>query len=336
MPRVSRLRRLLLPPGSRRDKIAWLAKLAVWKMREGPGPWFRAVRRGLFDALPESTKARIVRRRLGMQDYAPAVQHAGAGFDLERPGHITVVLPVYNQADMLAGSIESVLAQTHSHLELIVVDDGSTDEIDEVLARFASEPRVRILRQANQKLPKALSNGFTFANGEYRSWTSADNEMEPEQLEVLKACLEVDRSVGLVFSDYTVIAEDGTPLHGSTFRPQNRSSPESAEVRLPRDCSALNVVQDNFVGPSFLYRGAAGRCAGDYAPKLGVEDYDYWMRIGAEFGVRHLGTDQLLYRYRWHDNSLNARARELRLFEVGQELMVHEAERAKWRAQPWG
>jgi glycosyltransferase involved in cell wall biosynthesis len=335
MPVLSPIRRLLLPPGSRRSKIAWLARLTIWKMREGPGPWLRAVRRGLFDALPEGTKARIVRRRLGVQDYGALQQQAGGGFDLERPSHITVVLPVYNQADMLASSIESVLAQTHANLELIVVDDGSSDGIDAVFERFANEPRVRMLRQANQKLPKALSNGFTFASGEYRSWTSADNEMEPEQLAVLLECLEQDRGVGMVFSDYIVIGEDGEALRGSTFRPQNRRSPDSAEVRLPRDCAALNVVQDNFVGPSFLYRGAAGRCAGDYAPKLGVEDYDYWMRVGAEFGIRHLGSDQLLYRYRWHDNSLNARARELRLFEIGEELMAHEAERTKWRAIPW-
>ncbi|PIE23856.1 MAG: hypothetical protein CSA62_05520 [Planctomycetota bacterium] len=336
MPPPSRLRRLLLPPGTRRDKIAWLAKLSVGKMREGPGPWLRAVRRGLFDALPQGLKARIVRRRLGAQDYATALQHPNAGFDLEQPGLISVILPVYNQADMLAASIESVLAQTHSHLELIIVDDGSSDAIDETLARFVSEPRVRILRQSNQKLPKALSNGFTFARGQYRSWTSADNQMEPEQLAVLKDCLEEDPTVGLVFSDYTVIDAEGAPLRGSTFRPQNRSSPESAELRLPRDCSALNVLQDNFVGPSFLYQGTVGRCLGDYAPTLGVEDYDYWMRIGAEFGLRHLGSDQLLYRYRWHDNSLNARARELRLFEIGRELMAHEAERAKWRSAPWG
>ncbi len=329
-------RRGLLPPGSRRAKVAWIAWLAIRKMREGPGPWLRAVRRGLFDTLPESWKARIAKRRLGFREKERLKRAALSGQEaFERRGRISVVLPVYRQADLLEESIRSVLAQTHRDLELLVVDDGSEDDIDPVLARFVEDPRVRVLVQPNLKLPHALSNGFEFARGEYRTWTSADNLMEPEQCARLRAFLAEHPETGMVYADYLVIDAEGRPLKGSDFRPQNRRSPDSAEVRPPRDCAALNLLQDNFIGPCFLYRGWIGRCLGAYAAKLGVEDYDYWMRVNAGFGISHLGEDLLLYRYRWHDNSLNARARELRLFEAGRELMARERARARFRARPW-
>ena len=81
------------------------------------------------------------------------------------PGLVSVVLPVYNQAEFLPGSIDSVLAQTHPDFELIIVNDGTRDGVGAVLARYSDHPRIRILTQANQKLSKALSNGFEFPRG---------------------------------------------------------------------------------------------------------------------------------------------------------------------------
>ena len=88
-----------------------------------------------------------------------------------------MVLPVYNQAYLIGGSIESVLQQTYPNLELIIVNDGSTDEIEKVLGPYRDHPKVKILDQENQKLPRALSNGFRLARGEFFTWTSADNLM---------------------------------------------------------------------------------------------------------------------------------------------------------------
>jgi glycosyltransferase involved in cell wall biosynthesis len=204
-----------------------------------------------------------------------------------------------------------------------------------VLARYTGDPRIRVLTQPNLGLPAALSNAFRFAGGAFRTWTSADNLMEPQQLSRLTDFLTANPGVAMVYADYTVIGPDGAPLIGSDFRPQNRATPESSDVRLPRVTSGLNVLQDNFIGACFLYRGWVGRLIGDYSSTLGVEDYDYWMRINAAFGIEHLGSRELLYRYRWHDNSLNARARELRLFEAGQRLMAHERRRTIWRVEPW-
>jgi glycosyltransferase involved in cell wall biosynthesis len=330
------IRRLLAPPGSRRHRCLWIGIITVRKLREGPGPWLRAVRKGLFQLLPIGWRNRILRwsgEEQFFRRHAP--RHATADAGVERPGLVSVVLPVFDQADMLAGAIASVLAQTWRELELIVVDDGSRDGAHEVMRRHLGDPRVRLLAQPNQGLPKALSTGFEFATGEFYTWTSADNLMHPEQLERLVAFLRERPDTAMVYCDYELIDDHGEPLLGGEFRVMDRTDKRNlAVVRSKRTTDDLNRYQDNFIGPCFLYRGRIGRLLGDYSPELGLEDYDYWMRINRLFRVEHLGTDEVLYRYRVHDNTLSARARELQILERAKALMEYEKRRAAWVSSP--
>ncbi|WP_343293743.1 glycosyltransferase [Vandammella animalimorsus] len=249
-------------------------------------------------------------------------------------GLVSVVLPVYNQADLIAESIDSVLNQTYQNFELIIVNDGSSDGLGAVLDRYRDHPKIRCFQQENQRLPKALSNGFSLARGEFWTWTSADNLMEPRMLELLVKRLQADPALGMVYADYYAIDDRGALLQDPNWRSHNRPDIASGEIRLPRTTEALNVVQDNFIGPCFMYRGWIGRCLGDYDPQLGVEDYDYWMRINALFTVAHLGDESLLYRYRVHDNTLSAKAHEHKILEKVQRLMIYERERAAFYSQP--
>ncbi|MFO1311867.1 MAG: glycosyltransferase [Burkholderiales bacterium] len=249
-------------------------------------------------------------------------------------GLVSVVLPVYNGADMAAGSIRSVLAQTHEDLELIVIDDGSTDALDAVLAEFAGDPRMRVVHQPNGGLPRALTNGFALARGEFWTWTSADNLMAPRQIERMVARLASAPDVGMVYADYWLIDERGNPLANPHWRSHNRPDPASGEVRLPRTTERLNTIPDNFIGPCFLYRGWIGRILGAYRGQQGVEDYDYWMRVNGYFEVAHLGTGELLYWYRVHANTLSARAGEERIPHKIERLMTTERDRAHWRGLP--
>jgi len=249
-------------------------------------------------------------------------------------GLVTVVLPVYNQANLIEESIESVLNQTYQSFELIIINDGSSDGVEVVLERYIDHPKVRCFTQANQRLPKALSNGFSFARGEFWTWTSADNIMEPRMLEMLVGKLRAEPALGMTYADYYAIDDRGDLLQDRSWRAHNRPNPASGEIRLPRSTEMLNVVQDNFIGPCFMYRGWIGRCIGDYDPQLGVEDYDYWMRINAFFPIQHLGDDSLLYRYRVHDNTLSAKAHEHKILEKAQRLMAYEKERAAFYEKP--
>ncbi len=298
------IRRVLLPPGGRLENFLRIL--------------YRNTKKHL----------RAARKRLKRVSFASSET-------VEVKGLVSVVLPIYNHAYLVRPSIESVLAQTYRNFELIIVDDGSSDEIEAVLLDYVDHPQVRILRQANQKLPKALSNGFQFARGEYWTWTSADNMMHPEQLQKLVSFLQAHRDAVMVYADYTVINEDGQPLRDPSFRPHNRRSPDDPEIHLPHNTEPLCNVADNFIGPCFLYRGWVGRLMGEYDPILGIEDYDYWMRINSAFRIMHLDSDKALYRYRVHDDSLSGRAVQLKIFEHARNLMVYQRKREEYYQRPW-
>lgn len=247
---------------------------------------------------------------------------------------VSVVLPVYNQQDMLESAIESVLKQTYHNFELILLDDGSNKGIRDTLEKYSLNKKIRIYRQKNQKLPIALSNAFELATGEFWTWTSADNLMEPRQLEILVHFLKSNPATGMVYADYLVIDENNKPFTDPAWRAHNRENNESGEIRLPRSTESLNSEQDNFIGACFMYRGWIGRVLGEYDPIQGIEDYDYWMRINSLFSIEHLGLDNILYKYRVHSNTLSSRAKEEKILSKVQRLMHYEEERALSYSQP--
>ena len=97
-------------------------------------------------------------------------------------GLVSVILPTFDRAELLPRSIGSVLAQTDGHLELIVVDDGSSDDTEGVVARLA-DPRVRYLRlPENRGLPAARNAGIAIARGEYVAFQDSDDVWAPDKL----------------------------------------------------------------------------------------------------------------------------------------------------------
>lgn len=340
--RLRRVRMALQPVGSRREQAARLAVRALRKACREARSLVERLARWLVRRLASSRHSWAAtwhsltapRRREPPPRIPGGEPPAVAGFPCI-PGLVSVVLPVYNQAALLAESIDSVLSQTYPDLELIVVDDGSTDGFESVLARYAGCPRVRVLTQTNQKLPAALSHGFRFARGEFWTWTSADNRMDPEQLSVLVAFLHAHPETAMVYADYRVIDDHGDPLTDPDFRPQNRITPRSPMIHLPRSTRELNVVSDNFIGPCFLYRGWVGRLMGQYDPSMGVEDYDYWMRINGAFQIDHLGEYDVLYEYRVHQNSLSHQLYGKPISELCEWLIAHERARTEYSTRPW-
>ena len=99
---------------------------------------------------------------------------------------VSIVLPTYNGASKyLRQAIESCLNQTYRDIELIVVDDCSTDSTPDVVRSF-NDPRIRYVRnETNQRLPRSLNIGFALTTGEYLTWTSDDNEFLPEAVDVM-------------------------------------------------------------------------------------------------------------------------------------------------------
>src|SRR5689334_2296134 len=124
---------------------------------------------------------------------------------------ITVVLPTYNRAEMLPAALVSVCAQTYTDWELIVVDDGSSDETPTVISEFAArDSRIRSLRnEPNIRLPKSLNRGFAEARGRLLTWTSDDNLYHPHALATLAASFDANPDAGLAYASMRMIDEDG-------------------------------------------------------------------------------------------------------------------------------
>src|SRR5512137_2512935 len=96
---------------------------------------------------------------------------------------VSIVLPTYKRAHVLPHAISSVLNQTYTNLELVIVDDNSPDDTLEVVKLFNDSRIHYVKNEPNLKLPRALNRGFSLARGEYLTWTSDDNLYAPTAIE---------------------------------------------------------------------------------------------------------------------------------------------------------
>src|SRR5690606_25306908 len=243
------------------------------------------------------------------------------------PPLVSIILPVYNHADFLPQALKAVLAQTYANWELIIVNDGSTDDFEGAVAPFLSDRRIKVLEQKNLKLPAALNNGFRHAVGDYFTWTSADNVMRPDQLDALVKALEANPHCGLAYSDYVAIDDRGDQLGDPDWRRHNRPD-GTARLHLPRNVTLANFHDsgDNFLGASFLWRASVHDVVGAHDEStFGGEDYDFWLRM--HLVTKFVHVPKGLYEYRVHDNTLNAKAAELSLFDNVHKLLDQDKER---------
>lgn len=114
---------------------------------------------------------------------------------------VTIITPAYNAAPYIAETIRSVLAQTYTNWEYLVVNDGSKDDTAAVIAPFLSDPRIRLITQDNAGVSVARNNGLAQAKGEYIALLDADDWWVPENLAKKIAVLESDPSCAWVFSN---------------------------------------------------------------------------------------------------------------------------------------
>jgi glycosyltransferase involved in cell wall biosynthesis len=208
---------------------------------------------------------------------------------MEKDPLISIVLPTYNGERYLSRSIESCLNQTYRNWELIIVDDASTDGTALIAEKYVGiDQRIRVFRHSiNRKLPGALNTGFAHAKGEYLTWTSDDNFYEPHALSEMMIFLIHNPNIEIVYTDYTTIDKSDQIL-------------EKREVLSPE-----NLIFNNCVGPSFLYKRIVQEEIGPYAEDLFLaEDLDFWLRASCKFILYPLHNN--CYNYRIHSTSLTS------------------------------
>lgn len=203
---------------------------------------------------------------------------------------VSIVLPIYNGEKYMRKSIESVISQTYTNWELLIIDDCSTDSTPAIANGYAaSDSRVHYFRnEVNLRLPKALNRGFSLANGDYLTWTSDDNYYYPDAIEIMKNALDEEKKA-FVFASCDVIDSEDNVI----------------EVISVNDSAKKTIVGCNPVGACFMYTREVYESVGEYDPEMTlVEDLDYWQRICAKY--EPVCISEKLYAYRWHDGALTS------------------------------
>ncbi len=247
-------------------------------------------------------------------------------------GLVSVVLPVYNGEKYIGKSIESVLNQSYQYLELIIVNDGSTDNTRAIIENYQQDKRVKIINQENRRLPGALNRGFEEARGEFYTWTSADNIMLEGCTKTMVEELEANKDADMVYGNmYLMDFEDNRITgHGWFEFPVG-----SGNVILPDSTLLLNTVANNTIGAAFMYRAGAECVLGGYSNRLYLlEDYDYFMKMNSLFKIRHISKKEPVYAYRMHKDSLTAHDEELGITASRPKLMKFDKIRRKVYNKP--
>ncbi len=131
--------------------------------------------------------------------------------DISSQPKVSVIIPVYGVENYISSAIESVLSQTYSQFELLIVDDGSPDRSVEICQQF-TDSRIRIIRQANRGLSGARNTGIRHAQGEYIAFLDGDDCWQPQKLECHIQHLEASPKIGVSFSFSEFMSESGIPL----------------------------------------------------------------------------------------------------------------------------
>jgi len=203
---------------------------------------------------------------------------------------ISVIIPTYNRAKYIARAIDSVLCQTFRDKEIIVVDDGSTDETPSILASY--KDKIRVLNQINSGVSAARNRGIVKSKGQYLAFLDSDDVWTPDKLEVQAAVLDTNPDVGIVYGKLAIVDDQG-----------NRKGTK------PEEATGSNFVELLSIGgdlptSSVMVRRECFERAGYFDETMDMmEDFEMWVRIARQYDLYEI-TDRILATYLEHDGQV--------------------------------
>jgi glycosyltransferase involved in cell wall biosynthesis len=210
---------------------------------------------------------------------------------------VSLVIATFNHARLLGQAIDSALTQTLAGVEIIVVDDGSTDDTSALLARYAG--RVHVIRQDHRGLPAARNTGLAAARGTYVAFLDADDVLAPTKLAEQRSVLDRAPALGWTYCDVRI----ETVTTGAAVTASERFGYAA------RACDGWlfpELVHGNFI-PAIapLIRRTAIEAAGGFDESLtALEDWDLWLRLSLIAEARY--TPAVLATYRIHPHGMSA------------------------------
>lgn len=132
---------------------------------------------------------------------------------------VSVVVPTYNRAHLIGRTIESALGQTYPNLELVIIDDGSTDDTEGLIQKsYGGDPRVRYFKQANGGPSRARNAGLERAKGDYVALLDSDDTWSPWKIDLQVRCMEKFPELGMTWTDMQMIGPEGQVVHERYLR----------------------------------------------------------------------------------------------------------------------
>ncbi len=195
---------------------------------------------------------------------------------------VSVVIPCYNTQEYLAETLDSAIAQTLSDIEIICVDDGSTDDTPKILKQYAAnDKRIKVITQKNSGVVTARNVAIAAARGEYIYTLDSDDIITPDCLEKLYAAMTAGK--GDVITSRVIMFSDNT----------------RGEFILPKPTKS-NMVINNCLVNAALFRKKDFEETGGFDPAFndGIEDYDLWMNFMFKHNKKIYRVPEILFYYR--------------------------------------
>ena len=243
---------------------------------------------------------------------------------MDKTNTVSIILPTYNRAGYIRDAIESVLKQTYGNFKLMIVDDGSTDNTEQVVAPYLSDKRVRYMKQPNSGAAAARNYGLTVREGDFVAFIDSDDIWEPEKLGIQVSIMAALPEVALVCSDFSSITKSGSVEEShirsyfSVFDDYNLNYPDIFSNSLKDKIDGLahgeevywgNIYETMIFGnlvltSTCLIRSSVMDHVGVFDLRYTtLEDYDLFLKISKIFPIALVGKP--LIRYRYSDNQLS-------------------------------
>lgn len=225
---------------------------------------------------------------------------------------VSVIIPAYNAMTYLPETVESVLKQTFTDFEVLIIDDGSSDHIVQWAYRLV-DPRIRLISQENQGLPGARNTGIAQAQGEYIAFLDADDLWEATKLEKQVLCLDNNPQVGLVHT-WMLLVDKHSKSTGRVMK-------SNAEGDVWKQLVERNII----ACPSVIVRRCCFETVGTFDRKLrSIEDWDMWLRIASRYPFAVIKEPLAYYRQLPGSMSKNCQVME-QAFQTVIEKAFHSA-----------
>jgi len=209
-------------------------------------------------------------------------------------GKVSVIIPNYNYARYVGGAIESVLTQAYTNIEIIVVDDGSTDASKDVLFNYGDS--IKVISQQNRGVSAARNNGAAASSGEFVAFLDADDEWLPEKIEKQVARFRDDPSLGLVHVGVDEIDETGNSLR---HRLEGASGDATREL-LMLGCKGVLGGGSGLMVPRAVFDEIGG-----FDTRLSTSaDWDFFFQVASRYTIAFV--PEVLLRYRIHNTNMSA------------------------------